>query len=64
MAKLRVAFVLPGLGRVQRGAETAFIEVARAMAEFPDVEVELFGSGEQGLGRLRASGRLRAARAF
>lgn len=43
----RVAFVLPGLGRVQRGAETAFLEVARNLAMFPDIEVELFGTGDE-----------------
>lgn len=42
---IRVAFVLPGLGRVQRGAETAFLEVARALNGYDDVEVELFGTG-------------------
>ncbi|MFO0950089.1 MAG: glycosyltransferase family 4 protein [Isosphaeraceae bacterium] len=41
----RVAMILPGLGRVQRGAETAFLEVARALRRDPGVEVELFGSG-------------------
>lgn len=45
MSGKRVAFVLPGLGRVQRGAETAFLEVARYMAAYPDIEVELFGTG-------------------
>lgn len=42
---LRVAFVLPGLGRVQRGAETAFLELARHLAEKDDLSIELFGSG-------------------
>lgn len=41
---LRVALLLPGLGRVQRGAETAFIELARGLSAFPDVTVDLFGS--------------------
>ncbi|MGF1583277.1 MAG: glycosyltransferase family 4 protein [Gemmataceae bacterium] len=45
MSKTRVAFLLPGLGRVQRGAETAFLEVARELNRFDDFEVELFGSG-------------------
>ncbi|MFO0875793.1 MAG: glycosyltransferase family 4 protein [Gemmataceae bacterium] len=47
MRSLRVGFVLPGLGRVQRGAETAFLEVARGLAQ-QGVEVELFGTGKQG----------------
>ncbi|MCR9201175.1 MAG: glycosyltransferase family 4 protein [Planctomycetaceae bacterium] len=47
MSVKRVAFVLPGLGRVQRGAETAFLEIARNMAAWPDIEVELFGTGEE-----------------
>jgi glycosyltransferase involved in cell wall biosynthesis len=42
---VRIALILPGLGRVQRGAETAFLEVARALEKYPDVSVELFGSG-------------------
>ena len=50
---MRVAMVLPGLGRVQRGAETAFLELARALDERPGVEVELFGSGREGVGDLR-----------
>ena len=45
MSVIRVAFVLPGLGRVQRGAETAFIEVARALSQYNDIDVELFGTG-------------------
>ena len=53
MPPLRVAMVLPGLGRVQRGAETAFIEIARSLAEASDVHVELFGSGRQGVDGLR-----------
>jgi glycosyltransferase involved in cell wall biosynthesis len=46
---LRVAFVLSGLGRVQRGAEAAFLEVARCLAATPGVEVALFGSGTYAL---------------
>ena len=45
MPKRRVAMLLPGLGRVQRGAETAFLEIARALSRDPDMEIELFGSG-------------------
>ena len=44
MKPIRVAVVLPGLGRVQRGAETAFIEVAKELSNFDDVDVKLFGS--------------------
>ena len=45
LPKLRVAILLPGLGRVCRGAETAFLEVARGLAKYPDISVSLFGSG-------------------
>ena len=38
--------ILPGLGRVQRGAETAFIEVGRALSKYSDIEIECFGSGD------------------
>jgi len=54
MSLKRVAFVLPGLGRVQRGAETAFLEVARNMARYPDIEVELFGTGDETPQELRS----------
>ncbi len=47
MKQTRVAFILPGLGRVQRGAETAFLEVARCLAMYPDIDVELFGTGDE-----------------
>jgi len=45
LPKLRVAMLLPGLGRVQRGAETAFRELARGLSSFSDVDVTLFGTG-------------------
>ncbi len=48
MPRRRIAMILPGLGRVQRGAETAFFELARALAAQPDIDVELFGSGTEG----------------
>ncbi len=48
MTKRRVAMILPGLGRVQRGAETAFLEVARGLGRDPGMEVTVFGSGEEG----------------
>ncbi len=41
--------ILPGLGRVRRGAETAFIEVARRLARQPDLRVTLIGMGSEGL---------------
>lgn len=46
---LRIALLLPGLGRVRRGAETAFIEVARRLDRQPDFHVTLFGMGSEGL---------------
>lgn len=47
LPKLRVAMILPGLGRVHRGAETAFIELAKGLQAFPDVKVTLFGTGSE-----------------
>ena len=46
LPKLRVALLLPGLGRVHRGAETAFLELAKGLNAFPDVAVTLFGTGD------------------
>ncbi len=46
---IRIAMILPGLGSVRRGAETAFIEIARRLAAMPDFEVTLFGMGSEGL---------------
>ena len=43
--KMRVAFVLPGLHRVCRGAEVAFESVASELTQIKGVEVTLFGSG-------------------
>jgi glycosyltransferase involved in cell wall biosynthesis len=48
MAKLRVAMMLAGLGRVQRGAEAAFLELTRQLSAYPDLRVELFGTGAKG----------------
>lgn len=45
---IRVAVVLPGLGRVWRGAETAFIDIARRLDMTPDIQVTAFGSGKTG----------------
>lgn len=42
---MRIAFVLPGLHRVVRGAEIAFEAIARELARYDDCEVTLFGSG-------------------
>jgi glycosyltransferase involved in cell wall biosynthesis len=41
---MRIAFALPGLHRYDRGAEVAFIEVARQLARNGE-EVTLFGAG-------------------
>ena len=48
MPKLRIALILPGLGRVRRGAETSFLEIARALSRIPSLDIELFGSGNDG----------------
>jgi len=42
---LRVCFVLPGLHRVHRGAETAFEAIASELARSKDFAVTLIGSG-------------------
>ena len=42
---IRLAIVLPGLGRVRRGAETAFGELAVRLARQPDFHVTTFGLG-------------------
>lgn len=42
---LRIALVLPGLGRVHRGAETAFLELASRWVRQPGVRVDAFGTG-------------------
>jgi glycosyltransferase involved in cell wall biosynthesis len=47
LPNLRVALLLPGLGRVQRGAETAFHELAKGLTRYPDVRVTLFGTGDE-----------------
>jgi len=43
---MRLLFALPGLHRVNRGAEVAFESVAAELARRPDCEVTLIGSGE------------------
>ncbi|MGF1522582.1 MAG: glycosyltransferase family 4 protein [Leptolyngbyaceae cyanobacterium] len=43
---MRVAFVLPGLHRVNRGAEIAFEAIAIELSQYDNVEVTLFGSGQ------------------
>ena len=47
---MRILFALPGLHRVDRGAEVAFISVASELAKSGD-EVTLIGSGPQRPGR-------------
>jgi glycosyltransferase involved in cell wall biosynthesis len=45
--RLRIAMLLPGLGRVQRGAEAAFLELAHQLGRYPDLDVQLFGTGSK-----------------
>lgn len=45
MQPIRIAAILPGLGRVERGAETAFLEIAKHLNSYADLDVQLFGSG-------------------
>ena len=42
---MRIAFVLPGLHLVHRGAEAAFLALARELAKKPDMDVTLIGAG-------------------
>jgi len=44
---LRIAMLLPGLGRVQRGAEMAFLELARQWIDTDQAEVTVFASGKE-----------------
>ena len=44
---IRLAIVLPGLGRVRRGAETAFHELAIRLSGNPDFKVSTFGLGHE-----------------
>jgi glycosyltransferase involved in cell wall biosynthesis len=46
---LRVAMILSGLGRVRRGAEAAFLELAKVWVERPGLRLTLFGSGTEGM---------------
>lgn len=43
---MRVLFVLPGLHRVMRGAETAFEQLGKHLAMLPGHEITLIGSGK------------------
>lgn len=44
---MRIAVVLPGLHRVNRGAETAFEAISEELAKLPSCQVTVFGSGDQ-----------------
>jgi glycosyltransferase involved in cell wall biosynthesis len=46
MKKIRIAFVLPGLHRVSRGAEIAFESIAKELTQYKDCDITLFGSGQ------------------
>lgn len=43
---MHIAFILPGLHRVVRGAEVAFESIAQELANYEGVTVTLFGSGQ------------------
>ena len=43
---MRIAFVLPGLHCVVRGAEVAFEAIAHELSQYDDCEVTLFGAGQ------------------
>jgi glycosyltransferase involved in cell wall biosynthesis len=46
-APIRVAFILPGLHRVSRGAEMAFESIASELSVIPGFDVTLIGSGTE-----------------
>jgi glycosyltransferase involved in cell wall biosynthesis len=48
---MRLCVALPGIHRVDRGAEVAFETVADLLAQRPDCDVHVFGSGEPRPGR-------------
>jgi glycosyltransferase involved in cell wall biosynthesis len=48
---MRLCVALPGIHRVDRGAEVAFETVADLLAQRPDCEVSVFGSGAERAGR-------------
>ncbi len=48
---MRLCVALPGLHRVDRGAEVAFERVADLLAQGPDCQVTVFGSGPERAGR-------------
>jgi glycosyltransferase involved in cell wall biosynthesis len=48
---MRVGVALPGIHRVDRGAEVAFERIADLLAQRPDCEVSVFGSGPERAGR-------------
>lgn len=41
--------MLASLGRVRRGAEAAFLEVAQGLSRYEDTQITLFGSGDRDL---------------
>jgi glycosyltransferase involved in cell wall biosynthesis len=43
--QIRIAMLLPGLGRVNRGAEAAFIALGRALVRQKNFDVTMIGSG-------------------
>lgn len=43
---MQIAFVLPGLHRIIRGAEVAFEAIAHELSQYDDCDVTLFGSGQ------------------
>ena len=47
MKRLRIGMMLPGLGRVERGAEMAFLELARQWIEADAADVDCFATGPQ-----------------
>lgn len=45
MKKIKIAFILSGLGHIKRGAETTFTELMRYLADKDDLEITAFGGG-------------------
>jgi len=44
---MRIAFVLPGMHQVCRGAEVAFESIATEMSKLPGVKITVFGAGHK-----------------
>jgi len=44
--KIRIAFILSGLGHVKRGAEFVFLNLMERLAKKEDLEISAYGGGK------------------